>query len=168
LNVRPAHADEGLSSIARRKPAVPVKHCAATLHIKSKETKNGNLEDARGPDRPRASGTGRKHVVESQRPTCFDRAGVRRCRADHDERVILFVAGLAIVRVHNRWSGGWPVVVTVLGWLFVLGGLVRTLFPIQLGSAASAMAQESWFLVGEAVILLLVGGFLSLKAYSQA
>src|SRR5262249_6570264 len=55
---------------------------------------------------------------------------------------ILFVAGLAIVRVHNRWSGDWPVVVTVLGWLFVLGGLVRTLFPIQLGLAASAMAQE--------------------------
>ena len=24
-----------------------------------------------------------------------------------------FVAGLAIVRVHNRWSGGWPVIVTV-------------------------------------------------------
>ena len=33
-----------------------------------------------------------------------------------------FVAGLAIVRVHNRWSGGWPVIVTVLGWVFVLGG----------------------------------------------
>jgi len=81
---------------------------------------------------------------------------------------VLFVAGLAIVRVHNRWSGGWPVVVTALGWLFVLGGLVRTLFPIQLGSAASAMAQESWFWVGEAVILLLVGGFLSWKAYSRA
>jgi hypothetical protein len=60
------------------------------------------------------------------------------------------------------------VVVTALGWLFVLGGLVRTLFPIQLGSAASAMAQESWFWVGEAVTLLLVGGFLSWKAYSRA
>ena len=82
--------------------------------------------------------------------------------------VIEFVAGLAIVRVHNRWSGGWPVVVTLFGWLFVLGGLVRTLFPMRLGSAASAIAQESWFWVGEAVILLLVGGFLSLKAYSQA
>ena len=82
--------------------------------------------------------------------------------------VIEFVAGLAIVRVHNRWSGGWPAVVTFFGWLFVLGGLVRTLFPIQLGSAASAIAQESWFWVGEAVILLLLGGFLSLKAYSQA
>lgn len=27
----------------------------------------------------------------------------------------VFVAGLAIVRVHNRWTGGWPLLVTVLG-----------------------------------------------------
>ena len=79
-----------------------------------------------------------------------------------------FVAGLAIVRVHNRWSGGWPVIVTVLGWLFVLGGLLRILFPTQLGPAAAGMAQETWFWVGEAVILLVLGGFLCLKAYSQA
>ena len=43
--------------------------------------------------------------------------------------ILLFVAGLAIVRVHNRWTNGWPVLVTVLGWLFVLGGLARMLFP---------------------------------------
>src|SRR5258707_14147610 len=26
--------------------------------------------------------------------------------------ILLFVAGLAIVRVHNRWTNGWPVVCT--------------------------------------------------------
>jgi hypothetical protein len=35
--------------------------------------------------------------------------------------ILLFVAGLAIVRVHNHWTYGWPVLVTVLGWLAVLG-----------------------------------------------
>jgi hypothetical protein len=35
--------------------------------------------------------------------------------------ILLFIAGLAIVRVHNRWANGWPVLVTILGWLFVLG-----------------------------------------------
>jgi xanthosine utilization system XapX-like protein len=35
--------------------------------------------------------------------------------------ILLFIAGLAIVRVHNRWTNGWPVLVTILGWLFVLG-----------------------------------------------
>ena len=67
--------------------------------------------------------------------------------------MLIFVAGLAIVRVHN---------------LFVLGGLLRILFPTQLGSAAARMAQETWFWVGEAVILLVLGGFLCLEAYSQA
>jgi hypothetical protein len=39
--------------------------------------------------------------------------------------ILLFVAGLAIVRVHNRWTNGWPVLVTVLGWLTVFSGLAR-------------------------------------------
>jgi hypothetical protein len=34
------------------------------------------------------------------------------------------VAGLAIVRAHNGWKEGWPVLVTVLGWFAILGGLV--------------------------------------------
>ncbi len=39
--------------------------------------------------------------------------------------ILLFVAGIAIVRAHNIWAGGWPVLVTILGWLAVLGGLLR-------------------------------------------
>src|SRR3954470_710777 len=51
--------------------------------------------------------------------------------------ILLFVAGLAMLRVHNIWSGSWPVLVTVLGWLAVLGGLARMFFPIRLASVAS-------------------------------
>jgi hypothetical protein len=29
--------------------------------------------------------------------------------------ILLFVAGLAIVRVHNIWAGGWPLLVTIFG-----------------------------------------------------
>ncbi len=38
---------------------------------------------------------------------------------------LLFVAGLSIVRVHNYWTGRWPVLVTLVGWLAALGGLIR-------------------------------------------
>jgi uncharacterized membrane protein YhaH (DUF805 family) len=38
---------------------------------------------------------------------------------------LLFVAGLAIVRAHNRWTGGWPVLVTLTGWFVMLAGLIR-------------------------------------------
>jgi hypothetical protein len=40
----------------------------------------------------------------------------------------LFVAGLAIVYFHDRWTRSWPVVVTILGWLTLASGLSRILF----------------------------------------
>lgn len=42
---------------------------------------------------------------------------------------LLFVAGLAIVRAHNTWTGGWPVLITVTGWLSMLLGLIRMFAP---------------------------------------
>ncbi|MGC8536853.1 MAG: hypothetical protein ACP5QR_15195 [Rhizomicrobium sp.] len=42
---------------------------------------------------------------------------------------ILFVAGLAIVRMHNLWTWRWPVCVTLVGWLAMAGGLYRMFLP---------------------------------------
>jgi hypothetical protein len=46
--------------------------------------------------------------------------------------ILMFVAGLAVMRVHNRWTGGWPLLGTIFGWFAVLGGLARIVF--RLGS----------------------------------
>jgi hypothetical protein len=40
-----------------------------------------------------------------------------------------FVPGLAIIYFHNRWTGGWPMLVTVMGWLSLVVGLLRMVFP---------------------------------------
>src|ERR1700704_535378 len=75
--------------------------------------------------------------------------------------ILLFVAGLAIVRAHNIWAGGWPVLVTVLGWVAVLSGLLRMLFPTQLAAIAGAVAQRPGEIIAGAVVLLVLGAFLS-------
>ena len=54
--------------------------------------------------------------------------------------ILLFVAGLAIVRAHNRWTEEWPVLVTILGWLAILSGLARVIFPTGL----AAIAGRNW------------------------
>lgn len=79
----------------------------------------------------------------------------------------LFVAGLAIVRAHNRWSRGWPVLVTIFGWLAIVGGLSRILFPIRLADIAVPLVHSTAVLATVAVVLLVAGAFLSFKSYSR-
>jgi hypothetical protein len=81
--------------------------------------------------------------------------------------VLAFVAGLAVVRVHNHWAADWAVVVTIFGWLLLIGGLVRMLFPIRLAEMAASLSPSTGLIVGEAVVFLVIGAFLSYKAYMR-
>jgi uncharacterized membrane protein YhaH (DUF805 family) len=76
---------------------------------------------------------------------------------------LLFVAGIAIVRVHNRWTGGWPVLVTLIGWLTMLGGLLRMFAPVF----AQREAHNANVAYAALVALLAVGAFLTFKAYRR-
>ena len=81
--------------------------------------------------------------------------------------IITFVAGLAIIRVHNIWKGEWFVAVTILGWLLLLGGLIRVLLPFRFAALAAELAPNTRFMVGEAIVLLALGAFFSFKGYSR-
>ena len=81
--------------------------------------------------------------------------------------ILLLIAGLGIVRTHNIWAYGWPVLVTALGWLAVLSGLVRMLFPIQGAAVAAAVGQSTAMVLASAVTLLVLGAFLSVMGYAR-
>jgi hypothetical protein len=81
---------------------------------------------------------------------------------------VAFVPGLAIVYFHNRWTGGWPVVITLFGWLSLVVGLIRLVFPMQLaGIMAKAAPTLPGVLPVIGIVFLLIGGFLSFKAYGR-
>jgi hypothetical protein len=67
--------------------------------------------------------------------------------------------------VHNV-CGGWRVVVTVLGWLAVISGILRMLLPFWAASIASSLGQSSTPVIIGALVPLLVGAFLSDKAFT--
>jgi hypothetical protein len=79
----------------------------------------------------------------------------------------LFVAGLAIVYFHNRWPAAWPAVVTLFGWIAVISGLLRILFPMQLFKYGAGAVQTPGVLPAVAIVFLAVGAFLSYKAYGR-
>lgn len=77
-----------------------------------------------------------------------------------------FVPGLAIVYFHNRWTGGWPMLITVFGWLSVVIGFARMIFPMQLvGIMQTAGPALHIVLPVVGGVFLLVGGVLTFKSY---
>lgn len=78
---------------------------------------------------------------------------------------LLLVAGLAILRVHSDWSGDWRAIVTAIGWLAVIGGVIRILFFRQLAEIAPTVVQWSGAAPLAGMLLIAVGAFLSFKAF---
>ena len=73
--------------------------------------------------------------------------------------LILFVAGLALVRAHNRWVRNWPLLITLLGWALLFVGLYRMIAP----DAPQASASPATYTVLAGITL--AGAFLTYKAY---
>ena len=80
--------------------------------------------------------------------------------------MLLFVAGLAIVRAHHHWRRDWSLLVTLLGWLALLGGLARILVPFQLADAMVGLGDRPVVDVSSAIVVLVVGVFLTYKGYA--
>ena len=80
--------------------------------------------------------------------------------------VLMFVAGLAIVRAHNIWVRNWAVLVTFSGWSFLLLGLVRMFAAGQYRQATAS--TSSWVFILLEGCLLVVALFITFKAYSRS
>ena len=74
--------------------------------------------------------------------------------------VLTLLGGLAIVLTHNVWHGGWAVVITLFGWLSVIGGAFRILFPDSVKSLGATMLASDNYLIGAGVVEVLVGAWL--------
>ena len=73
--------------------------------------------------------------------------------------VLLFVGGISIIRVHNFWVRNWTILITLIGWLTIILGLLRMFFP----TAKQAGENFSTYLL--LIFLFIFGLFLSLKGY---
>jgi hypothetical protein len=72
---------------------------------------------------------------------------------------LLFVAGLAMVQAHNRWSRDWRILVTLSGWILLFGGFYRMIAP-EAPQVSKGFAADAIF-----AVLIAVGGFLTFNAY---
>jgi len=94
------------------------------------------------------------HLYDSQIPPVVYLSGV-----------LMFVAGLAVVRAHNLWVRNWAVLVTLTGWFFLLVGLLRMFAASQYHQAAAG-ASSTVFMVLEGA-LLVIGLIITYQGYRR-
>jgi len=81
--------------------------------------------------------------------------------------LLALVPGLAIINVHSSWRG-WPVIVTIIGWLLVVGGVIRLVLPATTATIAGDIYSNPATLLIVAVILIVVGAFLTVMGYRSS
>ena len=94
------------------------------------------------------------HLYDSQIPPVVYLSGV-----------LMFVAGLAVVRSHNVWARNWTVLVTLTGWFFLVLGLIRMFAAGQYYQAAAG-TSSAVFIVLEGV-LLTIASIITYQGYRR-
>jgi len=74
---------------------------------------------------------------------------------------ILFVAGLAIVRTHNVWTWRWPAIITLSGWVALVGGVWRMAAP------NAPQAPDNLLTYAVLAAIAAIGVLLSVIAYGE-
>jgi hypothetical protein len=81
--------------------------------------------------------------------------------------LLTLAAGLAILNVHHVWTRDWRVLITIFGWLFLVGGITRILALSMVQSAGeSIITHHRWPLAG-AIVTLALGAFLTVMGYQD-
>ncbi|MEM7191699.1 MAG: hypothetical protein AAF405_02320 [Pseudomonadota bacterium] len=80
--------------------------------------------------------------------------------------MLILTAGLAIVLHHNVWVADWRVIITVFGWLAVIGGVLRIVFFQSIERIGAKMLVKPWVMPTGAVVAFVLGSVLSFFGYS--
>jgi len=83
--------------------------------------------------------------------------------------IIALAIGLAMVLGHNVWKGGiLPIVVTLIGWLALIKGLLLLFLPAQWVEACYlGCGHQVLFLYLKAAITLILGVYLTYGAFTS-
>jgi uncharacterized protein YjeT (DUF2065 family) len=80
--------------------------------------------------------------------------------------LVTVVAGLAMVLAHNVWTKPpAAIIVTVVGWLTLLKGLLYLLLPATWQGVAQAALHSALYLNSVAAVMVLLGAYLTFEGF---
>jgi uncharacterized membrane protein HdeD (DUF308 family) len=78
--------------------------------------------------------------------------------------VIELVIGILTVLTHNIWATDFRALITLLGWIALIRGILRLFFPKLTQDWAKEYQKSSW-LTWLLVLALVIGGYLTLVGF---
>ncbi|MBL4756340.1 MAG: hypothetical protein JKY32_01490 [Rhizobiales bacterium] len=78
---------------------------------------------------------------------------------------LTLLLGLVLVNTHNVWVADWPVIITLFGWMALVSGTMRTMFPTQMVSIGTSMINNNLLLRSVSVLQIALGAYLCWEAY---
>ncbi len=81
--------------------------------------------------------------------------------------LLTLVAGVAIVLAHNVWKNDWPLIITVLGWLAIIGGAVRVVAPQLADYLATGFSGHPAAAIIPGFVFLVCGAVLGYFGYPE-
>ncbi len=80
---------------------------------------------------------------------------------------IHFPLGALVVAFHNVWQGT-PIILTIMGYGWVLKGLIYFVFPsFGLKAMSRVSLEKSWEFITAGIVLLAIGGLLLFSVISK-
>lgn len=75
------------------------------------------------------------------------------------------IFGLVIVLLHNIWVWDWRVLITLIGWLSILRGIIRLFFPDWSKKMVVKFAKNKNYMMAMSVVFIAIGIFLLFHGY---
>jgi len=79
--------------------------------------------------------------------------------------LLAFLPGLAIVLAHNVWVADWRLIITLFGWLALIGGTIRLVLPREVGALGNRLLAHPQSLLLGGVVVAALGAILSYVGY---
>lgn len=81
--------------------------------------------------------------------------------------LIILICGLLVINVHNVWTSFWQSLITFLGWVFVIGGIFRIIFPQFILQISERMMERKLAINIMSAIMLIIGIYLTVVGFSS-
>ncbi len=73
--------------------------------------------------------------------------------------------GLVLVSLHNIWVHDWRVSVTLICWLVLLSGIVRTVFPTFVQNMARQLSFKNGYFQIASIVCIILGVIFGLQGF---